>query len=64
MVGHYDDKERCLTYIIWGETPGSLAHEIAHVIFSVFDSAGIPTDRVNDEAFCYLLDTLLTEAMA
>lgn len=64
MVGHYDEKKRQRTFLIWGETTGALAHEVAHVIFSVFDNAGIPTDMANDEAFCYLLDTLLTEAMA
>lgn len=64
MVGSYSDKLRQPTYIIWAENAAALAHEVAHVIFSIFDVAGVPTNVVNDEAFCYMLETLFAEAVA
>ena len=32
---------------------GTLFHEISHMVFSVFNSRGIPIDIQNDEVFAY-----------
>lgn len=62
MAGRYCKKR--VTYLVWASSPAVMAHEVAHVLFSVFDTAGIPTNGVNDEAFCYMLSTLVEEALA
>ena len=64
MVGKYENKSRCVTYMVWAESTATLAHEISHVIFSVFATAAIPTNVENDEAFCYFMETLMGEALA
>ena len=62
MVGHWDDKTSWPTYLVWGEAPAYLAHELAHVILHVFEIAGIDPREANGEPFCYMLSQLLIDA--
>lgn len=50
------------TAIVWWTTPATLAHELAHVIFGVFDNVGITVECGNEEPFCYMLSQLFMEA--
>ena len=41
----------------------TLVHELAHLTFFILDRAGVPVDvGANNEAYCYLLDTLFEES--
>ena len=50
------------TVLVWYSNPATLAHELAHVVFGVFDSVGINPCCGNDEPFCYMLSQLFLEA--
>lgn len=50
------------TAIVWWTKPEVLAHELAHVVFGVFDCVGVRSDLGNEEPFCYLLSQLYLEA--
>lgn len=49
-------------YIIWANTESSLAHEICHILFHVFDRAGMDPRDSKGEAFCYMLSQLMLDA--
>lgn len=51
------------TALIWWTKPPQLAHELAHVIFWLFDEVGIDSHGHRNEPFCYLLSQLMLEAM-
>lgn len=40
-----------------------LAHEMAHATFKILDYAGVSVSADDDEAFCYLLQHLMAEAV-
>ena len=50
------------TALVWWSRPETLAHELAHVVFGVFDNVGIRCESGNEEPFCYLLSQLYLEA--
>jgi len=50
------------TYLVWAETPNYIAHEMAHVVFHVFERCGINPADSHGEAFCYLLGQLILDA--
>lgn len=50
------------TYLVWGNAPHTLAHELAHVILHVFGRCGIDPREAGGEPFCYMLSQLLLEA--
>ena len=50
------------TSLVWWSTPETLAHELAHCVFGVFDNVGIHSQCGNEEPFCYLLSQLFLEA--
>jgi hypothetical protein len=52
------------TYIVWAEDAPTLAHEMAHVVFALFDRVGINAHDSGGEAFCYMLSQLLIDAGA
>ena len=50
------------TYLVWGNSPPTLAHEMAHVVLHVFKRCGIDPREATGEPFCYMLSQLLLEA--
>lgn len=52
------------TYLVWAETPHTLAHELSHVVLHVFERCGIDPRDANGEPFCYLLSQLMLDAHA
>jgi hypothetical protein len=50
------------TALVWYSSPAVLAHELAHVIFGIFDTVGIRAESGNEEPFCYMLSQLFMEA--
>jgi len=40
-----------------------LAHELAHVVFKVLSTVGVAIEATNCEAFCYLLEDLMSECL-
>jgi len=50
------------TYLVFANEPHTMAHELAHVVFHVFDRCGIdPRDSLG-EPFCYMLSQLIVDA--
>lgn len=50
------------TALVWWSNPETLAHELAHVCFGVFDMIGADPREGREEPFCYLLSQLYLEA--
>jgi glycine/D-amino acid oxidase-like deaminating enzyme len=50
-----------LTYIVWYSSPGSLAHELSHVVLDLFSIIGIDPRDAGGEPFCYMLSQLIME---
>ena len=50
------------TYLVWGDKPHTLAHELAHVVLHVFERCGIDPREGAGEPFCYMLSQLLLES--
>lgn len=50
-------------YLVWFTGPETLAHELSHVIFHVFDRCGMDPRDSGGEAFCYMLSQLMLEAL-
>lgn len=44
--------------------PGTIAHEMLHVVTAIFDHVGVPISAEADEAMAYLLGYLVEEAWA
>lgn len=61
MSGGKDEKG-AYTYLIYAEAAPQLAHELSHVILSVFGDCGIDPREANGEPFCYMLSQLMQEA--
>ena len=59
-----EGKDGQWTYLVWGKTTPPLAHELAHVVFHVFERCGIDPRGGREEPFCYLLSQLLLDAGA
>ena len=57
-------KHETHTALVWWTTHASLAHEMAHVVFDVFDYVSVGSaDCGNNEPFCYLLGQLISETL-
>ncbi len=56
------DSDGAWTYLIFAEAAPQLAHELSHVILSVFEDCGIDPREANGEPFCYMLSQLMQEA--
>lgn len=52
------------TYLVFAGTTATMAHELSHVVFHVFERCGIDARDSGGEAFCYLLSQLLIDAGA
>ena len=52
-----------LTYLVWAESPEVMAHELSHVVLHVFERSGIDPIAAGGEPFCYMLGTLMEEAL-
>lgn len=57
-----EGKDGKWTYLIYAEKPHTLAHELSHVIFHVFERCGIDPTEGREEPFCYMLSQLMLEA--
>jgi len=57
-----EGKDGMWTYLIWANDAPALSHEIAHVVFHVFERCGIDPVSGNGEPFCYMLSQLMTDA--
>lgn len=55
-------KQGSWKYLVWADNHQNMAHELAHVVFHVFDICGIDPRSGNEEPFCYLLSQLVFEA--
>ena len=49
------------TYLVWGNDPHTLVHELSHVVLHVFERCGIDPRESCGEPFCYMLEQLLHE---
>ena len=56
-----EGKDGYWAYLVWASKPCYLAHEMAHVVFHVFDRCGLDPSDSGGEAFCYLLSQLLSD---
>jgi hypothetical protein len=50
------------TYLVYADKPHTLAHELSHVLFHVFERCGIDPREGREEPFCYMLSQLMLEA--
>jgi len=55
-------KDNMWTYLVWAGNSAYLAHELAHVVFHVFERCGIDARNDDGEAFCYMLSQLMLDA--
>lgn len=52
------------TYLVFWTGYAQLAHEMAHIVFAIFDLVGIQDASCgNEEPFCYLLSQLITDTL-
>ena len=49
------------TYLVFADEPHTLAHELSHVLFAVFERVGMDPQDSGGEAFCYMLSQLMLE---
>jgi len=56
-----EGKDGMWTYLVWGNSQPTLAHEMAHVVLHVFERCGIDPREGAGEPFCYMLSQLLLE---
>ncbi len=67
VAGRYvggSSKLNSITYIAFWTTTATLAHEMAHIVFAIFDLVGIQDASCgNEEPFCYLLSQLITDTL-
>ena len=54
-------KDDCWTYLVWADNMPYMVHELAHVLFHVFERCGIDPRDSGGEGFCYMLHTLVEE---
>ena len=57
-----EGKDGMWTYLIYAEKSHTLAHELSHCIFHVFERCGMDPRDSGGEAFCYMLSQLMLEA--
>lgn len=55
-------KDGLWTYLVYGQRPHYLVHELSHVVLHVFKRAGIDPRKAGGEPFCYMLSQLVLEA--
>lgn len=56
-----EGKDGLWTYLVWAQAKPQLAHELAHVLFHVFERCGMDPRDSGGEAFCYMLSQLMIE---
>lgn len=57
-----EGKDGVWTYLVYAEDTSSIAHEFCHVLFHIFEQAGIEPKNDTGEAFCYMLGALMKDA--
>ena len=65
VAGRFDageGKDGMWTYLIYADKPHTLAHELTHCIFHVFERCCMDPRDSGGEAFCYMLGQLILEA--
>ena len=58
-----EGKDGAWTYLIYAKEPHTLAHELSHCVFHVFERCGMDPRDSGGEAFCYMLGQLMIEAV-
>jgi len=56
------EKDGEVAYLVWGDKPAALIHELTHCALYTFEHIGSDPRECNGEPFCYLLDRLIEEA--
>lgn len=56
-------KDGMWTYLVWADSPATMAHELSHVVLHTFERCGIDPIGAGGEPFCYLLSQLMFEAL-
>lgn len=59
-----EDHDGMWAYLVWADSPASLAHEFSHIIFHVFERCQMDPRDSGGEAFCYMLSQLMIDAEA
>ena len=49
-------------YLVWGEGPFDLIHELTHCVLYLFEQIGVDPRDGNGEPFCYMMDHVMTKA--
>jgi hypothetical protein len=49
------------TYLIWADSPHTLAHETAHVVLHTFERCGIDPREAGGEPFCYMQSQIILD---
>lgn len=65
QVGRFnggEDRNGFWAYLIFAENPATLAHELVHCLFHVWERSGMDPRDSGGEAFCYMLGQLIQEA--
>jgi hypothetical protein len=55
-------KDGMWTYLLWAKTDATLAHELTHILFHVWERCGMDPRDSGGEAFCYMLSQLMIDA--
>lgn len=55
--------EQSWVCLIWAEDFPSLAHEVSHVVLTVFEDIGVDPIESSNEPFCYLLEQILRDIL-
>lgn len=63
MAGYSEGRQNTLVGVFDGDT-STLVHELAHAVFNVMHYIGQPVNAEHSEVFCYLQDSLFSQANA
>lgn len=57
-----EGKDGYWTYLVFYTSPATLAHELCHCLFHVFERCGMDPRDSGGEAYCYMLSQLMVES--
>lgn len=59
----FNDAWKSCSFIVYASSIPTLVHELSHAIFFLFDAIELPTGDGSREAFCYLLEYCISNAL-